>query len=139
MQSDGSDAGYDRPLRHRSRKPYTSSDAVSHWLVCGIIDDADTYYSRDSHQPPPFHPVASKLATDDYNAGHNGCRCSSALLAGGVCSRLCPFARALLAAAALNDGLLRRIDATGQDVADPKGVGVAAWLMVGELIVDGRN
>ena len=90
-----------------------------HRLVRRIADDADAHHPRHPHEPDSVRPIARELATDDDHHPDHGHRRVSALFAAGRVAGLRAVAVAILADFGRDPALLRRPDASHQDVARP--------------------
>src|SRR5260221_14714996 len=101
-------------------RPELRRPVVSYRLVCRIAHDSNAHHPCHPHEPYPFRAVASLLAIDDDDHTYHGDWRLPALLSTGGGAGLCPAASALLAAPAGDLALLRRLDPTRQDLADPQ-------------------
>ena len=104
----------------RGRGP--QREPVSDRLVRGEPADADAHHPRHPHQQDPVPAEPAVVAADGDVRGHHGDRHRHPVHAPGKLPRLHRTAAAVLAAAGAHAAVLRRPDATGQDVAAAKEV-----------------
>ena len=89
-------------------------------MVRRISDDTDAHCPHHPHQPDSVHPIAGELATDTDDVFHHGDRSVFAIFTTGQILGIRSVAAIVLAPGVGDFDLLRRPDATHQDVARPQ-------------------